>query len=875
MALFLAPASRAEQQEAGRSDVELAIDGRLPQGLVGNGQALVVVGPGRYGFHAGGTAIGQFRLLLDGRPVAPEAGRTRAVFQPGAIVQEQQTEQLQARWLHGALPGQAYVLALDVTVTAPGRHRVEVEFAGRGEPQVAPAGRQELALDAAGRSQRVWSTTGLPPHAAFDALRDRLLQPYRQGLVLRTPNAWLNRAVAFNRYLMDLGFEGRFHVCELFRWRDVWSRDLGSGLVPGALASGRFQAARATLDHDLGRYASHSPAGLKVSEDPSQGGSAEGTAWLARAVWLDWLQSGDRAFLERAAAVLRPWARTWEERDADQRGLLIDTTEWMDHSRFFLFPDGARILYSNALMADLMRTMAAIEGALGQADQAQRWTALHTRFAAGINARLWDDALGAYANLELWGQKDQRLSTDGNVLAVLAGVAPPDRARLALATLRSQAWRAAGSVTITPPMSHVDAANDHNYKVWPWWNAVEARARFAHGDTAGALHLLERAAATLEDPHDPGLIEELTSTEGLTEGGHAFVTAAGAFLDAVREGLLGVEMLEPGAARVRVQPRVPAHWRDWEAELPLAEGSLLVRMRDGGLSVDVSDPRVRVVEVPPGTRVSGALAAKLAPAAVQTTAAAPAPVALATPAPRPRRAAVFAQPGLTDQPLAGLPTRRVDAAGLALLDARDTQALVIAGNALPTHTPGGADVKAALRRYLDQGGALVFFGATMHERGTMGERGGVVDWFSPLPDGRWQARDPLHDRPSKEPVRHGVVSWGPGGDFFNGWETGLGAFGFRVDGRGADFAGPLAGLARTAIPVHEAFTDFAVRRPWLFQPLAFTQTQRRLLHPVLSERYPCAARLVNTQTGGEIILLPASLARAQDGLAMLERLGIR
>ena len=885
-----APAGAAKRtQESSRGAVaaaatlpqaELVVEGSLPQGLVGNGKALVVVGPGRYGFHQGGTAMGQFRLLLDGKPVAPQTGLTRALFNPGAIVQEQQTGPLRLRWLHGSLPDHAYLVALDVTVAAPGRHHVEVEFAGRGEPQLSSPGRQSVALDATGHGELVWSTSGPPPQGTFDDLRTRLLEPYRQGLVLRTPDNWLNRAVAFNRYLLDLGFDGRFHVCELFRWRDVWSRDLGSGLVPGALASGRFQAARATLDYDLGRYGTHSPAGLKVSEDPSQGGSAEGTAWLARAVWMDWLQSGDRAFLERAATVLRPWASTWEERDADQRGLLVDTTEWMDHSRFFLFPDGARILYSNALMADLMRTMSAIEGALGRPAQAQRWAALHRRFAVGINATLWDDRLGAYANLELWGQKDERLSTDGNVLAVLAGVASPERARRALATVRARAWRAAGSVTITPPMSHVDAANDHNYKVWPWWNAVEARARFIHGDTAGAMHLLERAAATLEDDHDPGLIEELTSTEGMTEGGHAFLTAAGSFLDAVRAGLLGIDILEPGAARLRVQPRTPAHWRDWDAEVPLSGGGLHLRMHGGTLSVTVSDPRVKVIEVPAGTLVTGAMAAALpsdsASAATAGMAAAlePAPVPLAAAAPRPRRAALFVEPGLTDQVLAGLPAQRVDAQGLARLDARHTQALVIAGNALPTHTRDGLDVKAALRRYLDQGGALVFFGATMHDRGTMGEHGGVVDWFSPAGDGRWQARDPLHDRASDRPVRHGVVSWGPGGDFFNGWETALGAFGFRVEGSGAEFTGPLAGLPRAAVPVHEAFTDFAVRRPWLFQPLAFTQTQRRLLHPVLSERYPCAARLVNTQTGGEIILLPASLAQADDGLSMLQKLGI-
>lgn len=47
---------------------------------------------------------------------------------------------------------------------------------------------------------------------------------------------WLlvDRAVPLDCYLLDLGFDGRMHVGELERWRDVWPRDLASDLVPGA-----------------------------------------------------------------------------------------------------------------------------------------------------------------------------------------------------------------------------------------------------------------------------------------------------------------------------------------------------------------------------------------------------------------------------------------------------------------------------------------------------------------------------------------------------------------------------------------------------------------------------------------------------------------
>jgi hypothetical protein len=60
--------------------------------------------------------------------------------------------------------------------------------------------------------------------------------------------------------------------------------------------------------------------------------------------------------------------------------------------------------------------------------------------------------------------------------------------------------------------------------------------------------------------------------------------------------------------------------------------------------------------------------------------------------------------------------------------------------------------------------------------------------------------------------------------------------------------------------VEEAFTDFAVFQPWRFEPLAWTETQRGILHPQIPERYPCVARLVNTETGGEILLIGHSVA---------------
>ena len=1011
----------------GAEGAEIVFPSAAPQGLVGNGRSVVRVRPSGFDFHAGGSASGRFLLVTGGKEHEVASPAAQAVFFPGGVLYELDVAGCTLSVLHGATDAEPYFVAFRVR-SAQGP--VSLRVVASGEPALSTSGPVDVRLDE-GEGTVVFSTRRPGPPASIERLRALLEAPYAEGLALSTPSRAIDRAIPFHRFLLDLGFDGRLHVCELFRWRDVWSRDLGSGLAPGAMAAGRFAAARATIEYDLVRYVAGDSRGLKVTTDPSQGGSAEGTAWLARAVWKEYLLSGDRELLARAARTLRPWVDSWIDRDPAGTGLLVDVTEWMDHSRFFLFPDGARVLYSNVLFADLAATFARIERALDDEPAARRLDEVRARSVRGINAGLWNEAAGEYDNLSLWGDRDERSSAAENALAVLAGVAPPERARRALEAVRSRNWRPAGSTTIAPPMSHVPESNDHNFKVWPWWNAVEARARLRNGDVEGGVHLLEKCAATLEDPSYPGLVEELTTPDGASEGGHAFLTAAGSFLDAVVEGLLGVEVLEPGCARLRVSSNVPAGWTEWRAVVPLPKGEVALTMKDGRLAVRVTDPRVTVVEVPDGTSVEGAAKAILAPSAWTGPADLAAPRPLPVPAPRPRAAALFREEGIPSTPAPGLPQRSVPAEGLLRLDPADVGALVVSGSALPLRTRSGDDVPAALARYLDRGGALVFFGATMQERGTMGETGGVIEWYEMRPaelrapiagwrlrvsgdgpgvgrgeekglaegwqrpdsadsgwldakvpgwweddlgspyDGwgwyrarfrlpaKWRGRplvlhlgrvddddqafvngfavgasrgaekhrryevrpgdaayaslvfggenlvavqvldggghgglgldvptvgvmtdglvwtpvDPRDGTALGTPTRFGVVSWGEG-PFFASWESSRGAFGFRVDGHGADFVGPLAGRASLDVGVREAFTDFGVAKPWLFQPLAFTSTRRGLLEPDRGERYPCMARLVDRASGGEIVLVPASLARAPEGAGLLSALGI-
>jgi hypothetical protein len=60
--------------------------------------------------------------------------------------------------------------------------------------------------------------------------------------------------------------------------------------------------------------------------------------------------------------------------------------------------------------------------------------------------------------------------------------------------------------------------NDQNEKIWPWWVAYEALARFKNNDADGGLFLLHSCAATIRNPQYPGMMDETMSRDGPDRG---------------------------------------------------------------------------------------------------------------------------------------------------------------------------------------------------------------------------------------------------------------------------------------------------------------------------------------------------------------------
>ncbi len=922
-----------------------AFPGQNVETVVGNGRLVARARAGSATFVFGGPTAG-LRLLaggipLDERPLDTRARPGRSVYHAPGL----------GTVTHAAAPDALlYVVAveadkklsatpwtLDVTAEAVRADRASLvtpggrvfAWGGAGKALVGEPhhGALTVSLRRGGRAAFLLGTedaitdflaTGADPHEAAAAWE----QGYRdRGLRLRSPDARLNLAVDFMKYHLQLGYDwrptgepGEKLVCDVFRWRDVWSRDLGSGLGPGALVAGMFGAVEDTLDYEVARYTAHPVGGWKVSDDTSQGGSVESLGWVMKLVWRHYKHTGDRAFLARMVAAFEPWIEGWISRDADDDGLVADVTEWMDHSRFLRLPEGQRTLYANVLYYAALRRFRFAKAELGDEYASERYHALSTLTRVGIHEAFWNEA-GYFDNATAWGVRDTALMLADNAVAVAERVASRNERFRILAAIRERCWRNFGTVTCDLPMKYVPPENDHNVKVWPWWMAHEARARLVNQDVDGGFHVLGKILDTLERPTFPGLCEEyLHPDDGSQDdvGGHAFLTGAGATLEAILGGVVGISLRSAGEAALRLAPQVPRAWAAWSASVQLFEGRLLLEQAPDGYRVTLDGTRVETLElrVPPSQGLARAtldgvevdpirqedgaseyVLFLLTPGLRQTVevrfapsraglgdfampAELPAPIAAARPAlmDEPRLFADVLQQFIVNAVSYFGQVRHVAARELPELERAAAGGgrplLVVVGNEMPYRTKRGEPVPPMLDAYLDAGGPVLLLGPRFgrvdiredfHGPRQMGGKAGRF-WWKVWQGGRWVDYDPHHDAVTAGPEHNGAVYWGPG-PLFAAWEHRHGLFGFETPCVGVfDVEGRPVDPGQT---VDIVYTDWAVQKPWKFFPLAFTDRAEPVVTGPRAERYPCAALLANEATGARIVVVaPALCARA-------------
>lgn len=723
--LFLSGSLSAE-------DLSLYYEGKAPTSLVGDGKYVVKTRPERFLAVKGLELDGTLRFFRGQEELLPASTLWNSTFFPGGVKYDIRIGRDSIHVMYGVLPSTGFMVFIQTSVST----RTEL-VSGHSIP-LHWEEKQDRGINYVFLSQNDVNI----PAESLDELQIMLQKPYEDQLLLKSPNKTLNKAVAFSQFLLDLGYNGEIMLCELFRWQDIWARDLGSGLLPGGLASGRAHQARQSLEYDLGRYRLMSPAFCKNSNDPSQGGTAAEVGWTVRSSWLYYLYSGDKEILRKDAEIMRPWIRHWMSRDYNEDGLIIDVTEFMDHMLMMVTTNGVSTLATNSMYAAMLNYFSLIEAELGNKGEANKLKQLSEKTVDAIHTVYWNPEKEYFNNMLLWDIVSERSSQTFQSILLKMGLTDDIRAYKTLDYLRKNNWCDYGSITITPRMNHVSLSNDQNVKVWPWWNLWEVEARYRYKDKEGGYRLLDLAARTIEDEKYPGLIEETLDTDGTSIGGNVFITAAGNLLDVVVKDLMGVEALSPGWTKIKVTPAVPADWKDYSCHIPTPRGFLYISCDKGHLTVKVNDPGIEYVSVDNIEKVTveGAKKTLYTPTVIAEREYKPVP-GIKVPQMPEGNTALFYDPEFHETK-PGLNFETIGVEALGDLSNSSYKKIVISGNSLPLFTKGGKNMKKSLEAYIRKGGTVVFYGATVNAKseedgaGILGEQCGIIDWHQYLPTRR-------------------------------------------------------------------------------------------------------------------------------------------
>ncbi|MFL6076461.1 MAG: alpha-L-rhamnosidase C-terminal domain-containing protein [Mycobacteriales bacterium] len=332
--------------------------------------------------------------------------------------------------------------------------------------------------------------------------------------------------------------------------------------------------------------------------------------WWVTSSWDYVLYTGDTGYAARYWPNLVKVLDTWYPSVTDGRGLLAKGLNGTGgYGDYAFLPRTGEVTYYNALYAAALTGAAGMAHALGHDSDADRWRQRAATVAAAVNTYLWDPAAGAYLDS---GTGAVRHGQDGNGLAVVAGIADPDRATAALGYLAGHTAQPYGNAF----MDNDTLVGDGARRVYAFTSYPEIEARFLAGQADSAIEEIKRLYGWMAG-HDPGI----TDWEGIGAGGSmyegAYTSAAHGWstgvLPALTNDLLGARPTGPGFSTWLVQPH-PGSVAWARGQLPTPHGPLTVSWgaapagRHGGtvFTLTVTAPRHTngdiAVPVPAGAR---------------------------------------------------------------------------------------------------------------------------------------------------------------------------------------------------------------------------------------------------------------------------------
>ena len=311
-----------------------------------------------------------------------------------------------------------------------------------------------------------------------------------------------------------------------------------------------------------------------------------------------YLYTGDLAFVRANwPAVVRQMA--WDAKQVDKAGLFAVTSA--DGEDWNTEGTSGELTYVNALYVEALHSAASLASALGLSAQAAAWTTAAGAITTVVNQKLWNATTGVY---DVSTTSRGTVVQDGNVTAVLAGIATPTQTTSIIHTLATALATPYGPATVSSP-------GPAGYKrvVSPYMGGFQVLAELGAGDESDALALIRQEWGFMIS-HDPGGVDwERIELNGIPAGGlladstaHAWSTGP---TPALSQSVVGVTPVTAGYSTWSVAPQ-PATLTWAQGTVPTPHGAISVRWQQSiGQSFAVT------VQAPAGT--SGTVAVPLNP----------------------------------------------------------------------------------------------------------------------------------------------------------------------------------------------------------------------------------------------------------------------
>jgi alpha-L-rhamnosidase len=292
------------------------------------------------------------------------------------------------------------------------------------------------------------------------------------------------------------------------------------------------------------------------------------TEWRLQSVilgWHDFLWSGDDRSLWRNYEVLKGRAMC-ERRTKD--GLFLgwndgepkDIVDWPSNERDdYDMEPGVK----TAVTAFHYRSLVLLEKMArhqGKSTEARRFAAMAEQTKQAVNARLWDEARGCYVDgLDPEsGKVSSHASAHANFFPLALGLVPEDRMGRVAAHVKQRGM----ACSVYGAQFLLDALYDAG-------EAEHALSLMVSRGQRSWLNMSEKVGSTITlEAWDPSLKPNL-------DWNHAWGTAPS---NIIARRLMGIEPLEPGFKRFRVQPQT-ASLEKARIRMPTSKGPVLLEIR--------------------------------------------------------------------------------------------------------------------------------------------------------------------------------------------------------------------------------------------------------------------------------------------------------